>query len=241
MPFVVTEILDNAFDYIVVGAGSAGAFIASRLSKDVGSRVLLLEAEGDYKTNASYHVPIQIFDLQKTRKLNYILCITFFLQHCFYIFTTIIFMLHMNLRKERSMESLQTLSILIAICAIIYFTWLRGPSMPSVVTETLDEYDFIVVAGAVIASRLSDDVGSRVLLLEAGGDYTTNASYHVPIQFFNLQKTSADWEYYTVPQKYSHQGMIAERSYWPRGRLLGGSSTINAMQYTRGSRHDYDE
>ncbi|WAR12782.1 DHGL-like protein [Mya arenaria] len=147
---------------------------------------------------------------------------------------------------SRSMELQQTLSILIAICAIIYFTWFRGPSMPSVVTETLDnEYDYIVVgagsAGAVIASRLSEDVGSRILLLEAGGDYTTNASYHVPIQFFDLQKTSADWEYYTVPQKYSHQGMVEERSYWPRGRLLGGSSIFNSMQYTRGSRHDYDE
>jgi len=141
---------------------------------------------------------------------------------------------------------LSTFNVLcVAIVAVIYFQF-RISEMPSVATEVLDsEYDYIVVgggsAGAVVASRLSEDPNFRVLLLEAGGDYTKNATYHVPINFFDLQKTSADWEYYTVPQKKSHLGMTESRSYWPRGRVLGGSSIFNSMQYTRGSRHDYDE
>ena len=144
------------------------------------------------------------------------------------------------------MISAQTLSILVAAFVAVAYFQLRAPEIQSVVTEVLDsEYDYIVVgggsAGSVVASRLSEEPNLRVLLLEAGGDYTKNESYHVPIKWFDLQKTPADWEYYTVPQKESHLGMKGQRSYWPRGRVLGGSSIFNAMQYTRGSRHDYDE
>jgi len=144
------------------------------------------------------------------------------------------------------MISAQTLSILVAAFVAVAYFQLRAPEIQSVVTEVLDsEYDYIVVgggsAGSVVASRLSEEPNFRVLLLEAGGDYTKNESYHVPIKWFDLQKTPADWEYYTVPQKESHLGMKGQRSYWPRGRVLGGSSIFNAMQYTRGSRHDYDE
>lgn len=138
-------------------------------------------------------------------------------------------------------------SCLIGALAVIYYVAFRTPSMPSVVTKTelRGSYDYIVVgagsAGSVVASRLSEDPDVTVLLLEAGGDYTENETYHVPLHFFDLQKTDADWEYYTIPQKESHLGMVDNRSYWPRGKLLGGSSIFNSMQYTRGSRHDYDE
>lgn len=145
------------------------------------------------------------------------------------------------------MESLRNLSFFVGVFAFLYFYMFRSPSLPSVVTNTElhKSYDYIVVgagsAGSVVASRLSEDPDVSVLLIEAGGDYTTNDSYHVPLQFFELQKTKADWEYYTVPQKESHLGMFENRSYWPRGKLLGGSSIFNSMQYTRGSKHDYDE
>lgn len=141
---------------------------------------------------------------------------------------------------------LPTFPTLVLLTAVGYLYFSRGPNMASVVTEHLDtSYDYVVVgsgsAGSVVASRLSEDKGAKVLLLEAGGDYTKNETYHIPQQFFDLQKSEADWEYYTVPQKFSHQAMVGHRSFWPRGKVLGGSSIFNSMQYTRGSRHDYDE
>ncbi|KAK3584937.1 hypothetical protein CHS0354_021818 [Potamilus streckersoni] len=106
------------------------------------------------------------------------------------------------------------------------------------------EYDYIVVgggsAGAVLASRLSEKDDVTVLLLEAGGEETENSLYHVPAGCFILQKTEADWGYYTEPQKLSHYGLKGNRSYWPRGKVLGGSSILNLMMYNRGSRYDYD-
>lgn len=144
------------------------------------------------------------------------------------------------------MDSSQTLILLVFGVWIAYYTNLFSSRMPSVVTDKLNAtYDYIVVgggsAGAVVASRLSEDPENTVLLLEAGGDYTENEVYHIPFKFFDLQKTSADWEYYTVPQNHSCKGMKENRAMWPRGKVLGGSSIFNSMQYTRGSRHDYDE
>ena len=129
---------------------------------------------------------------------------------------------------------------------LAYYLMIMSNQMESVVTKKLNtSYDYIVIgagsAGSVVASRLSEDPENTVLLLEAGGDYTENPVYHIPFRFFDLQKTKADWEYYTVPQKYSCQGMKERRSMWPRGKVLGGTSIFNAMQYTRGSRYDYDE
>ena len=106
-------------------------------------------------------------------------------------------------------------------------------------------YDYIVVgsgsAGSVVAARLSEDPESKVLLLEAGGDYSENPLYHIPFKFFDLQKTSADWGYCTVPQNKSLLGLRNQQSFWARGKVLGGSSILNSLLYARGSRHDYDE
>ena len=144
------------------------------------------------------------------------------------------------------MAFFQTIVVLVLAIWIAFYSRLFSSRMPSVVTETLNAtYDYIVVgggsAGAVVASRLSEDPENTVLLLEAGGDYTENPAYHQPFGFFSLGKTKADWAYYTVPQNYSCQGMKENRSFWPRGKVLGGTSILNAMQYTRGSKHDYDE
>ena len=144
------------------------------------------------------------------------------------------------------MATTQSVVILLFAVWLAYYTNFFSKKLPSVVTDKLNTtYDYIVVgggsAGAVVASRLSEDPENTVLLLEAGGDYTDDDVYHVPFKFFDLQKTPADWEYYTVPQTHSCQGMKGHRSMWPRGKVLGGSSIFNSMQYTRGSRHDYDE
>ena len=144
------------------------------------------------------------------------------------------------------MTSLQAVLVVVFAIWLAYYLMIMSNQMESVVTKKLNtSYDYIVIgagsAGSVVASRLSEDPENTVLLLEAGGDYTENPVYHIPFRFFDLQKTKADWEYYTVPQKYSCQGMNEHRSMWPRGKVLGGTSIFNAMQYTRGSRHDYDE
>jgi choline dehydrogenase len=100
-------------------------------------------------------------------------------------------------------------------------------------------YDYVIVgggsAGCVLAARLSEDPGTRVLLIEAGPEATAD-EIAIPAAMSRLFQTKYDWNYTTVPQERADDRPI----YWPRGRVLGGSSAINAMIYIRGSRHDYD-
>jgi len=101
-------------------------------------------------------------------------------------------------------------------------------------------YDYIVVgagsAGCVLAARLSEDAEVKVLLLEAGPP-DSEPGIHVPVAFSRLFKTPFDWDYSTEPEAH----LDGRRIYHPRGRVLGGSSSINAMVYIRGNRADYDE
>ncbi|MEJ2890622.1 GMC family oxidoreductase [Actinomycetospora aeridis] len=100
--------------------------------------------------------------------------------------------------------------------------------------------DYIVVgsgsAGSVLARRLLDADAGTVLVLEAGGSHDDNAAVHDPTAWPSLWGTDVDWAYRTVPQTHT-----ADRVHdWPRGRVLGGTSCLNAMQYIRGHRADYD-
>jgi choline dehydrogenase len=102
------------------------------------------------------------------------------------------------------------------------------------------EYDYIIIgagsAGCVMANRLSENPSNRVLLLEAGGP-DRNPFIHVPAGLANLaDNTKVNWAYTTEPQPELNQ----RRMYWPRGKVLGGSSSINAMVYIRGQVEDYD-
>ncbi|UYV79104.1 hypothetical protein LAZ67_17001140 [Cordylochernes scorpioides] len=97
-------------------------------------------------------------------------------------------------------------------------------------------------AGATLASRLSEDPDVTVLLLEAGGK--ENEVTDIPLVAAMLQSTPLDWAYQTEPQEASCFGLIdrmwVQRSRWPRGKVLGGSSVLNYMLYIRGNPRDYD-
>ncbi|MGY1884224.1 GMC family oxidoreductase [Blastococcus sp. SYSU DS0753] len=107
-------------------------------------------------------------------------------------------------------------------------------------TADVAEFDVVVVgagsAGSAVAGRLSEDPSLRVLVLEAGGPDDV-LEVKIPAGLYKVWRTRHDWNYTTDEQP----GLGGRRLFWPRGKLLGGSSSINAMIYIRGARADYDE
>ncbi len=103
-----------------------------------------------------------------------------------------------------------------------------------------EDYDYVVIgagsAGCVLANRLSTDPATRVLLLEAGSR-DRNPLFRLPMLMGKLMHSGLyNWHYRTEPEPHLNN----RRIYWPRGKALGGSSTINGMIYVRGNAHDYD-
>jgi choline dehydrogenase len=100
-------------------------------------------------------------------------------------------------------------------------------------------FDYVIVgggsAGCVLAARLTENPGTRVLLLEAGPSPDAE-EIRIPAAYIRLFRSRYDWNYVTLPQERAGGRAV----YWPRGRVLGGSSALNAMIYIRGNRLDYD-
>jgi choline dehydrogenase len=107
-------------------------------------------------------------------------------------------------------------------------------------TATDQGYDYIIVgagsAGCVLANRLSADPNVRVLLLEAGAR-DLYPWIHIPVGYFKtMHNPKTDWCYMTEPDP----GLNGRSIQWPRGKVLGGSSSINGLLYIRGQAQDYD-
>lgn len=103
-----------------------------------------------------------------------------------------------------------------------------------------ENFDFVVVgagsSGCVLANRLSEDGKSRVALVEAGPK-DTNPWIHVPIGYGKtMWNDRLNWRFHTEPEPT----MGDRRIYWPRGRVLGGCSSINGLIVIRGQQEDYD-
>ncbi len=109
------------------------------------------------------------------------------------------------------------------------------------VRENVDGFDYIIIgagsAGSVLAERLSANGRHRVLVLEAGGS-DRRFYVHLPLGYGKLFFDPAvNWMYRTEPDP----GLAGNQDFWPRGKILGGSSSINAMVWIRGHRSDYDD
>ena len=101
-------------------------------------------------------------------------------------------------------------------------------------------FDYIIVgagsAGCVLANRLTEDENVSVLVIEAGGPELGVEAISTPLRLLELWNTGYDWAYFTAPQEHCNGRKI----HWPRGRVVGGSSSLNGMLYVRGHASDYD-
>ncbi|XP_077992321.1 glucose dehydrogenase [FAD, quinone]-like [Glandiceps talaboti] len=110
-------------------------------------------------------------------------------------------------------------------------------------TDSENTYDYVIIgagsAGCVLANRLSENEDVSVLLVEAGPE-DSKPEIHIPIQAGSLLRSDIDWKYKSVPQKDSCLALKDRSCLWNSGKVLGGSSSINFMLYTRGCKEDYD-
>ncbi|XP_073945113.1 ecdysone oxidase-like isoform X1 [Choristoneura fumiferana] len=114
---------------------------------------------------------------------------------------------------------------------------------PDANVKDFEHFDFIIIgagsAGCVVANRLSEVKEWKILLIEAGGD--PPAESIIPALYSQLLGTENDWKYSTVRNEKTNQANLHETVAWPRGKMLGGSSSMNVMIYIRGHDADFKE
>ncbi|KAI0677748.1 GMC oxidoreductase [Trametes maxima] len=119
-------------------------------------------------------------------------------------------------------------------------TPLKAGEDPVQAASSAKSFDYVIIgggtAGCVLASRLSENPSVTVLLLEAGKSHQGNLLARMPMGFAQLFHSPSDWAYETTPQ----QELDGRSIYWPRGKLLGGSSSMNAMIYHHCAPEDFD-
>jgi choline dehydrogenase-like flavoprotein len=140
-----------------------------------------------------------------------------------------------------------TLQYAVVVAAVALALALVATRDPHELLQPLPFYDYIVVgsgsAGAVVAARLSENPAVSVLLLEAGPpDTFWGSKFLMQIPAFTpfFQRSAADWAFRSQPQHNAARALNDRVSAWPRGRVLGGSSVLNYMQYVRGHADDFD-
>ncbi|KAF5272027.1 hypothetical protein FQR65_LT05008 [Abscondita terminalis] len=105
-----------------------------------------------------------------------------------------------------------------------------------------EEFDFVIVgagsAGSILANRLSENPKWKILLIEAGGYPSMNTK--IPKMFFTAINSTEDWNYATEPSETACVGLNNKQCLCPKGKVLGGSSSIHGMIYKRGNRKDFD-
>lgn len=142
------------------------------------------------------------------------------------------------------MEKVRLLFYLMLTYQLVRIALWDAADVPYKFVDEADYYDYIIVgggtAGCVLANRLSEDPEHTVLLIEAGA-VDSNPYLQSPHLYSTFQMNPHfDWMYKTVPQKESCLSMNKQKCFWPQGKVLGGSSSINGMIYVRGNREDFD-
>ena len=145
------------------------------------------------------------------------------------------------------MDSKYVITILVLILAIVYIQYANRTSVgESLVTDKLkEEYDYVIVgagsAGSVLAGRLSEDTNTNVLLLEAGEHFDYDPNIHIPLLGFSFLHSNLAWHYKSERGREIFLGLKDQKTVLNRGKLLGGSSSINVCMYARGSPYDFNE
>ncbi|XP_059174133.1 L-sorbose 1-dehydrogenase-like [Physella acuta] len=134
--------------------------------------------------------------------------------------------------------------LLAALSFYLYQSYVYRRPTYKHIDKLLDSYDYIIVgagtAGCVLAARLSENSSRTVLLLEAGPSDVSHAEVDTPARVPETFLSRFDWKLYSRPQGQAALGLEGQRIYIPRGKILGGSSQINYMQWSRGHRLDFD-